>query len=92
MRTKQLGNTDLKISVIGFGAGAIGGQWEYGWGEQDDDDPMATMRAALEKGVNWIDTAPAYGLGHSEELIGKLLKGIPENEKPFIFTKCGLPW
>lgn len=92
MRTKQLGNTGLDISVIGFGAWAIGGQWDYGWGAQDDDDSMATMRAALEKGVNWIDTAPAYGLGHSEELIGKLLKSIPESERPLIFTKCGLPW
>lgn len=92
IRTEKLGTTGLEISVIGFGAWAIGGPWEFGWGKQDDDDSMATMRAALEKGINWIDTAAAYGMGHSEELIGRLLKGIPESERPFIFTKCGLPW
>lgn len=92
MRTKRLGNTDLVISVIGFGAWAIGGPWDYGWGKQDDEDSMATMRAALKKGVNWIDTAAAYGLGHSEELVGKLCRDIPVSERPLIFTKCGLPW
>ncbi len=92
IRTIQLGLTGLDITVLGFGAWAIGGQWEYGWGEQDDDDSIATMRAAIEKGINWIDTAPAYGLGHSEELIGRMLKELPASEKPLIFTKCGLIW
>jgi aryl-alcohol dehydrogenase-like predicted oxidoreductase len=92
IKTKALGKTGLEISVIGFGAWAIGGQWDYGWGPQDDKDSLSTIRAALERGVNWIDTAPAYGLGHSEELIGRLLKTLSGSEKPFIFTKCGLPW
>ena len=91
-KKKQLGRTGLEITVMGFGAWAIGGQWDFGWGKQDDDESIATIRAALEKGINWIDTAPAYGLGHSEELIGNLLKELPESEKPLIFTKCGLPW
>ena len=92
IRTIQLGLTGLEITVLGFGAWAIGGQWEYGWGEQDDDDSIATMRAAIEKGINWIDTAPAYGLGHSDKLIGRMLKELPASEKPLIFTKCGLVW
>ena len=92
IKTKQLGQTGLDITVLGFGAWAIGGQWDYGWGKQDDDDSIATMRSALEKGINWIDTAPAYGLGHSEEVIGHMLKDLPASEKPLIFTKCGLPW
>ncbi len=87
-----MGLTGLEITVLGFGAWAIGGQWDYGWGKQDDDDSIATMRSALEKGINWIDTAPAYGLGHSEEVIGHMLKDLPASEKPLIFTKCGLPW
>ena len=92
IRKKQLGRTGLEITVMGFGAWAIGGQWDFGWGRQDDDESIATIRAALEKGINWIDTAPAYGLGHSEEIIGSLLAELPDSEKPLIFTKCGLPW
>jgi aryl-alcohol dehydrogenase-like predicted oxidoreductase len=92
MKKKVLGKTNLEITVIGFGAWAIGGQWDYGWGPQDDSDSLSTIRSALEHGINWIDTAPAYGLGHSEELIGKVLRNLPESEKPLIFTKCGLPW
>jgi len=87
-----LGRSSLEISVVGFGAWAIGGPWEYGWGEQSDKESAATIRKALERGVNWIDTAPAYGLGHSEEVIGNLLKEIPAADRPLVFTKCGLPW
>lgn len=92
MKRVMLGRSDLEISVIGFGAWAIGGPWEYGWGKQNDNESVATIRSALERGVNWIDTAPAYGLGHSEKVIGNFLKEIPAADKPLIFTKCGLPW
>ena len=92
MKRVMLGRSDLEISVIGLGAWAIGGPWEYGWGEQDDEVSVATIRSALERGVNWIDTAPAYGLGHSEEIIGNFLKEIPAADRPLVFTKCGLPW
>jgi len=92
MKRVVLGRSNLEISVIGLGAWAIGGSWEYGWGEQDDKESAATIRRALDRGVNWIDTAPAYGLGHSESVIGKFLKEIPAADKPLVFTKCGLPW
>jgi len=92
MKRVMLGRSNLEISVIGLGAWAIGGPWEYGWGKQDDKESIATIRGSLEKGVNWIDTAPAYGLGHSENVIGKFLEEIPPADRPFIFTKCGLPW
>lgn len=92
MKRVMLGRSDLEISVIGFGAWAIGGPWDYGWGKQNDNESVATIRSALERGVNWIDTAPAYGLGHSEKVIGNFLKEIPAADKPLIFTKCGLPW
>jgi len=92
MKRVVLGRSNLEISVIGLGAWAIGGPWEYGWGKQDDKESVATIRRALERGVNWIDTAPAYGLGHSESVIGNFLKEIPAADKPLVFTKCGLPW
>jgi len=92
MKRVTLGRSDLEISVIGLGAWAIGGPWEYGWGEQNDKESVATIRSVLERGINWIDTAPAYGLGHSEEVIGNFLKEIPAADRPLIFTKCGLPW
>ena len=92
MKYTRFGKTDLIISTVGFGAWAIGGSWEYGWGNQNDKDSIATLHAALEKGVNWIDTAPAYGLGHSEEVICQFLKSLPEADRPLIFTKCGLVW
>ncbi|HKP02721.1 MAG TPA: aldo/keto reductase [Chthoniobacterales bacterium] len=90
--TKQLGATDLFITPVGFGAWAIGGDgWEFGWGEQDDKQSVAAIHRALELGVNWIDTAAIYGMGHSEEVIAFALKTW-RGTKPYIFTKCGLRW
>lgn len=91
METKQFGNTGMKITRMGFGAWAIGGgNWEFGWGQQDDGEAIAAMHRAVEKGMNWIDTAAVYGLGHSEELVAKAVKDM--NPKPYVFTKCGLVW
>jgi aryl-alcohol dehydrogenase-like predicted oxidoreductase len=91
--TIPLGTTDMRISRLGFGAWAIGGaDWKFGWGPQDDADSVATITALVERGVNWIDTAPAYGVGHSEEVIGKALAGLPEVDRPLVFTKVGLVW
>lgn len=89
MRTRSLGSSDLEISVVGFGAWAIGGGgWQFGWGPQDDTDSIAAVHRALELGVNWIDTAPAYGFGRSEEVVGRALAGV--TERPYVFTKCSL--
>jgi len=91
MKTRQFGNTDMQITPIGFGSWAIGGgNWVYGWGEQDDTDSVAAIKRALDLGINWIDTAPAYGLGHSEEIVAAALKG--RVDKPYIFTKCSRVW
>jgi aryl-alcohol dehydrogenase-like predicted oxidoreductase len=91
MQTKQLGNSDLKITPIGIGAWAMGGSgWAFAWGPQDDDDSIAAIRAALDKGVNWIDTAAVYGLGHSEEVVGRAVKSMAN--PPYIFTKCERIW
>lgn len=90
MQTRKLGYTDLELTTVGLGTWAMGGPWEYGWGPQDDDEAVAAILAALETGINWIDTAPAYGLGHSEELIREALK--QKSEKPIIATKCGILW
>src|SRR3989441_7422000 len=93
MQTKQFGKTGMQITPIGLGAWAIGGgQWESSWGPQDDQESIATIRRALELGVNWIDTAAVYGLGHSETIVGRLLRKLPSGNRPFIFTKCGLVW
>ena len=92
MKTRKLGNSDLAITPIGFGAWAIGGgDWQFGWGAQDDSQSVAAIHRALELGVNWIDTAAAYGLGHSEEIVAKALAGWG-GAKPYIFTKCGIIW
>lgn len=92
MKTKQLGNSDLFITPIGFGAWAIGGSgWEFGWGEQDDRESIAAIHRALELGVNWIDTAAVYGMGHSEEVIASALRSW-SGPRPYVFTKCGLRW
>jgi aryl-alcohol dehydrogenase-like predicted oxidoreductase len=91
MKTKQLGNSDLNITPVGFGAWAIGGDWKFGWGAQEDSDSIAAIHRALELGLNWIDTAAVYGLGHSEEVVAKALADWP-HEKPYIFTKCGMIW
>jgi aryl-alcohol dehydrogenase-like predicted oxidoreductase len=91
--TRPLGSSGFQITTVGFGSWAIGGGgWSFGWGPQDDAESIATMRHALELGVNWIDTAAVYGLGHSEEVVGKLLRELPANERPLVFTKCGLTW
>lgn len=86
-----LGNSDLQLTPIGFGAWAIGGgNWDFGWGAQDDAASIEAIHAALDAGINWIDTAAVYGLGHSEEIVGKAVKGLAE--KPLIFTKCSMRW
>src|SRR5437016_368454 len=91
--TRPLGSSGLGFTTVGFGAWAIGGGgWAFGWGPQDDADSLAAMRRALELGVNWIDTAAVYGLGHSEELVGRLLRELPARARPLVFTKCGLVW
>src|SRR5438093_30503 len=93
LSTRTLGRTDLHITSVGFGSWAVGGGgWAFGWGPQDDAESLATMRHAIELGVNWIDTAAVYGLGHSEKLVGQLLRELPSGNRPFIFTKCGLVW
>src|SRR6202049_216586 len=90
---QPLGRTGLQITRLGFGSWAVGGGgWAFGWGPQDDAESLATMRHALVRGVNWIDTAAVYGLGHSEEVVGRLLREIPPAQRPLIFTKCGLVW
>src|SRR5947209_7717036 len=91
MKTKQLGSSDLYITPIGFGAWAIGGSgWEFAWGAQDDQDSVAAIREALDNGINWIDTAAVYGLGHSEEVVARALDGL--GNRPYVFTKCGMVW
>ncbi len=90
--TRQLGTTDMHITRVGFGSWATGGDWAYGWGPQDDAESTAAIERALELGVNWIDTAPVYGLGHSEEVVGKLLKRRGSADRPYVFTKCGMVW
>lgn len=91
--TRPLGSSGFHITTVGFGSWAIGGGgWAFGWGPQDDAESVATMRHALDLGINWIDTAAVYGLGHSEEVVGKLLRDLPASERPLIFTKCGLIW
>ncbi|MBN3947174.1 MAG: aldo/keto reductase [Nostoc sp. NMS7] len=91
MQTQQLGNSELHITPIGFGAWAIGGSgWAFGWGTQDDQESIAAINRALDLGVNWIDTAAIYGLGHSEEVVAKALKD--RSNRPYIFTKCSLIW
>ena len=92
MHTTQLGHSDLRITRIGLGAWAIGGEWLFGWGPQEDSDSVAVIRHAVERGLNWIDTAPAYGLGHSETIVGRALAEIPYGERPYVFTKCSLTW
>ena len=91
MRTKQLGNSDLKITPIGVGAWAMGGGgWQWSWGSQDDEKSIAAIHEALDHGVNWIDTAAVYGLGHSEEVVARALQG--RANKPYIFTKAERVW
>jgi aryl-alcohol dehydrogenase-like predicted oxidoreductase len=91
MKTKRLGNSDLFLTPLGFGAWAIGGSgWEFAWGAQDDSDSIAALHEALDAGFNWIDTAAVYGLGHSEEVVARALQGL--NNRPHVFTKCSMVW
>ena len=91
METKKLGNSDLNLTPIGFGAWAIGGgDWAFAWGPQDDADSIEAIHRVLDLGINWIDTAAVYGLGHSEEVVGKALKTT--SAKPYVFTKCSMLW
>jgi len=88
---RQLGDSDLRLTPIGYGAWAIGGgNWEFGWGSQDDDESVRTIERALDDGLNWIDTAAVYGLGHSEEVVARAVRNSPH--KPYIFTKCSMRW
>lgn len=90
---RRLGRTDMEITPVGFGAWAIGGHdWAVGWGPQDDRQSIAAIRRAVELGINWIDTAPIYGLGHSEKIVREALSEIPADQRPYVFTKCGLAW
>src|SRR5512143_3431889 len=91
MQTKKLGNSDMFITPLGIGAWAMGGGgWQFAWGPQDDADSIAAIRAALNAGLNWIDTAAVYGLGHSEEVVARALEGV--SAKPYVFTKCARNW
>ena len=88
---RTLGNSDLRLTSIGFGAWAIGGgDWAFAWGSQDDNESIAAIHRAIDLGINWIDTAAIYGLGHSEEVVGRALKSL--SRKPYVFTKCGIRW
>jgi len=92
METRKLGNSDVRITPVGFGAWALGGSgWEFAWGPQDDADSIAAIHRALELGVNWIDTAAVYGIGHSEEIVARALKEW-RGPRPYVFTKCVLRW
>jgi aryl-alcohol dehydrogenase-like predicted oxidoreductase len=91
--TAPLGTSGLEITRVGFGAWAAGGGGSrFGWGRQPDGESLAAIRTAVERGVNWVDTAPFYGFGHSEELVGRALRDIPDADRPYVFTKCGLRW
>lgn len=92
MHTRPLGNSDLFITPIGFGAWALGGgDWQFAWGDQDDQESIAAIHRALELGINWIDTAPVYGLGHAEEVVARALAEW-KGQKPYVFTKCSMVW
>ena len=91
LERRRLGTTDMEITTVGFGAWAIGGgDWAYGWGPQDNAASIASIRHAVDSGVNWIDTAAIYGLGHSEVVVGRALREIPLDDRPYVFTKGGM--
>src|ERR1700732_1259777 len=90
LATRRLWTTDMWITRVGFGSWAVGGDWAVGWGSQDDRDSIGAIRHAVARGVNWIDTAAIYGLGHSEEVVAAALAEIPQSERPYVFTQCGL--
>lgn len=91
LKKRMLGSSGLEITTVGFGSWAVGGGgWSFGWGPQDDEASIAAIQHAVSLGINWVDTAAIYGLGHSEEVVGRAIAGIPAGSRPFIFTKCGL--
>ncbi len=93
VKPRRLGTSDLELTPVGLGAWAIGGGGRgMGWGSQDDADSIAAIQHAVEVGINWVDTAPIYGHGHSEEVVGHAIKAIPDKDRPMVFTKCGLIW
>jgi len=92
MKLTSLGSSDFEITPIGMGTWAIGGDNAFGWGPQDDADSIAAIRRSVERGINWIDTAPAYGFGHAETIVARALKKMGASERPLVFTKCGLVW
>src|SRR3569833_2116718 len=92
MHTRRLGNSDLEITLLGIGAWAMGGGgWAFGWGPQDDAESINSIRAGIDAGLNWIDTAAVYGLGHSEEVVARALDGYT-GKRPYVFTKCSMVW
>lgn len=93
MLRRRLGKTDLEISRLGLGCWAMGGgDWMFGWGQQDDADSVASIHRAVELGINWLDTAPVYGLGHSEAVVGRALRDVTPADRPMVFTKCSRVW
>jgi aryl-alcohol dehydrogenase-like predicted oxidoreductase len=92
LRTRRLGSHGPEITTVGFGAWAVGGPYRFGWGPQDDDESIAAIRHAVESGINWVDTAAVYGLGHSEEVVGRALQPWTVGEDVYVFTKCGRKW
>jgi aryl-alcohol dehydrogenase-like predicted oxidoreductase len=92
MELKTLGDSDLQITSVGLGAWAMGGDGVFGWGPQDDDESVAAIHRSVELGINWIDTAPIYGMGHSEKIVAKALKETPSADRPLVFTKCSIVW
>jgi len=92
MHTKALGNSDLEITPVGLGAWAMGGDGVFGWGPQDDAESVAAIHRSVERGINWIDTAPIYGMGHSEKVVARALKEMGSSQRPLVFTKCSIVW
>jgi aryl-alcohol dehydrogenase-like predicted oxidoreductase len=92
VKKRRLGSEGPEITTVGFGAWAAGGPWQFGWGKQDDDDSVAAIRTAVEAGVNWVDTAAVYGLGHSEEVVARALEPFGVGDQVLVFTKCGRNW
>ena len=92
MDLKPLGNSDLEITPVGLGAWAMGGDGVFGWGPQEDKESIAAIHRSVEQGINWIDTAPIYGMGHSEEIVARALKEMDSSQRPLVFTKCSIVW
>jgi aryl-alcohol dehydrogenase-like predicted oxidoreductase len=92
MELRRLGNSDMQISPVGLGAWAMGGDGVFGWGPQDDAESVAAIHRSVERGINWIDTAPIYGMGHSERVVAQALKEIGSGQRPLVFTKCSIVW